>query len=96
MMSTKSTFTLPLMMPPMPLSLIAAGSSRTRHMWWTLPGGGIEHGGRRLIGQDENSIQVRFMFALDQPLADYQFVYRTPSLIIRQPMHFTLKNIDLP
>ncbi len=55
-----------------------------------------EHGGRRLIGQDQNSIHVRFMFALDQPLADYTFVYRTPSLIIRQPMHFNLKNIDLP
>ena len=55
-----------------------------------------EQGGRRLIGQDENSIHVRFMFALDQPLADYKFVYRTPSLIIRQPMHFNLKKIDLP
>ncbi len=56
----------------------------------------IEQGGRRLISQDEDSIYIAFMFVLDQPLADYKFIYRTPSLIIRQPMRFELKDIDLP
>ncbi len=56
----------------------------------------IEQAGRRLISQDEDSIFVGFMFVLDQPLADCKFVYRTPSLIIRQPMRFELKDIDLP
>lgn len=59
-------------------------------------GNRTEHGGRRLISQDEKSIYVGFMFVLDKPLAEYRFVYKTPSLIIRQPMHFLLRDIDLP
>ena len=55
-----------------------------------------EHGGRRLIGRDENSIHMGFLFALDQPLADYKFVYETPSLIIQEPVRFKLEKIDLP
>ena len=34
--------------------------------------------------------------ALDKPVVEYKFVYRTPTLIIRQPMRFELKDIDLP
>ncbi len=59
-------------------------------------GGRVEYGSYRVINQTANSIQIAYLFALGRPLSDYQFVYETPSLIIRQPMQFTLKKIALP
>jgi hypothetical protein len=56
----------------------------------------VDHGGKRLLGQDQNSVHIGFLFALDKPVAEHKFVYRTPTLIIRQPMRFELKDIDLP
>jgi hypothetical protein len=59
-------------------------------------GNRTEYGGRRLLGQDENSILVSYLFAMDAPLTDCKFVYQTPALIIRQPMRFVLQDIALP
>lgn len=56
----------------------------------------IDAEGQRLLSQSENSVQISYSFMLDQPLSDCKFVYRTPSLIMRQPVPFTLENIGLP
>lgn len=56
----------------------------------------ISHEGRRLLGRNENSVRTSFKFVLDQPLSDCKFVYRTPSLIVRESVPFALENISLP
>ncbi len=56
----------------------------------------IEYGSYRVISQDAQRVRMAYLFALDRPLADYRFVYETPSLIIREPVQFNLKNIVLP
>ncbi len=55
-----------------------------------------EYGGKRLLGQDENSIFINYLFAVGEPLEKCKFVYKSPALIIRQPMQFVLQDIDLP
>lgn len=56
----------------------------------------IDYAQRRLTGQDENGIRLTYLFAPDQPLSQLKFVYRTPTLIIRQTLPFELKQIALP
>ena len=41
-------------------------------------------------------LTIAYLFALERPLSDYRFVYETPSLIVRQPIAYELKDIDLP
>ncbi|MHB0957637.1 MAG: hypothetical protein ACYC0X_17980 [Pirellulaceae bacterium] len=59
-------------------------------------GGRVDFGGQRVISQDSNAVGMAYLFALERPLSDYRFVYETPSLIMRQPIAYELKNIDLP
>ncbi|MFO7904590.1 MAG: hypothetical protein R6U98_18145 [Pirellulaceae bacterium] len=56
----------------------------------------ISSEGRRLLGKDEDSARTSFKFVLDQPLSGCKFVYRAPSLIVRENVRFALKNISLP
>ena len=56
----------------------------------------VDYGSHRVISQGTSSVRIAYMFALDQPLTTYRFYYQTPSLIIRQPMMFELRKIDLP
>ncbi len=56
----------------------------------------VDYGSYRVIHQDQRSIGIAYLYALDGPLSDYRFVYETPSLVVRQPMQFTLKAIALP
>jgi hypothetical protein len=56
----------------------------------------IDYAQRRLSGQDENGVRLNYLFAPDQPLSQLKFVYRTPSLILRQTLPFELKDIALP
>jgi hypothetical protein len=56
----------------------------------------IDFGGQRVISQDQDAVGMAYLFALDRPLSEYRFVYETPSLIVRQPITYELKDIDLP
>jgi hypothetical protein len=56
----------------------------------------IDFGGQRVISQDQDAVSMAYLFALDRPLSEYRFVYETPSLIVRQPITYELKDIDLP
>jgi hypothetical protein len=56
----------------------------------------IEPVDQRLINQSEDGVQITYAVTLDQPLSESTFVYRTPALIIRQPIPFVLEHIALP
>jgi hypothetical protein len=56
----------------------------------------LDFGGQRVTSQDPNAVTIAYLFALERPLSDYRFVYETPSLIVRQPIAYELKDIDLP
>lgn len=62
----------------------------------TATGERIPHEGWRLLDKDDTSIRLSFTFALDQPLSDYKFIYRTPSLITRQTIRFAFEDVSLP
>ena len=82
-----------------------ASNALESHRGWILRNGAylvdaagarVDYGSYRVIHQDERSIGIAYLYALDGPLSDYRFVYETPSLVVRQPMQFTLKAIALP
>jgi hypothetical protein len=56
----------------------------------------IESDSQRVLSQEEDAVSIAYLFALDQPLTNYRFVYRTPTLILRQPIPYELGTIDLP
>jgi hypothetical protein len=46
--------------------------------------------------QTENEVGVGYLFELDQPLAQYAFVYKTPGMIFPVELSYQLKDIALP
>ncbi len=53
-------------------------------------------GGQRVTSQEPDAVGMAYLFAPSRPLADYRFVYETPSLIIQRSVDYELKDIDLP
>jgi hypothetical protein len=53
-------------------------------------------GGQRVVSQEADAVGMTYIFALTRPLADYRFVYETPSLIIRHSVAYELKDVELP
>lgn len=53
--------------------------------------------GQTLTESDEGRVGIQYRF-VDAPgkMADYKFVYKTPSTIVRESVSFELKDIELP
>lgn len=56
----------------------------------------VENAGLEATRQDINEIGLAYKFVLDNGLAGHTFVYKTPAAIVRMPVAYELKNIDLP
>ncbi len=52
--------------------------------------------GQRTTRQEQNAVGIAYLFDLSKPPGSYQFVYRTPTLILRRRVPFELTEIDLP
>ena len=46
--------------------------------------------------QTENEVGIAYLFGLDDPLADYTFIYRTTGLIISTEFDFQIADVSLP
>jgi hypothetical protein len=46
--------------------------------------------------QTENEVGVAYAFAIDGPLSDYAFVYKTPGMILSQQFDFEVRDVQLP
>ena len=56
----------------------------------------VEIAGLETIQQTEDMVQFAYRFALEKPLHNYRFVYKTPSLVVATEFDYTLKDIELP
>jgi hypothetical protein len=56
----------------------------------------VENAGLEATRQDINEVGLAYKFVLDNGLAGHTFVYKTPAAIVRMPVAYELKNIDLP
>lgn len=56
----------------------------------------IEHAGLETTTQQPNEIGLSYKFVIDKPLKEYTFVYETAAAIVRVPIEYQLRNIDLP
>ncbi len=48
------------------------------------------------IAQSENDFGVAYLFALEKPLDEYTFVYKTPGAILSAELNYEFSNIELP
>jgi len=46
--------------------------------------------------QEINEVGMAYLFALEEGPRGHKFVYKTPAAIVRMPVEFELKDIDLP
>lgn len=46
--------------------------------------------------QEENAFGIAYLFALDKPLEDFQFVYQTPGIILAPTIRYEFRDIELP
>lgn len=44
----------------------------------------------------EDELGIGYFFALDEPLTDYAFVYKTPGLILTREFEYEIRDVDLP
>jgi len=56
----------------------------------------IEHVGYETWRRDVNAVGLAYKFVLDKPPAGYRFVYVTPVSMLRTPVKYELRDIDLP
>ena len=56
----------------------------------------VDNVGYQTTRQDVNEIGLAYLFVLEDKPESYKFVYRTPALIVRMPIEYELKDIDLP
>ena len=54
------------------------------------------YAGLETTRQSENEVGLAYLFGVDDGLAGYTFVYRTPATIARLPIAFQLKDLELP
>ncbi len=46
--------------------------------------------------QTENEVGIAYLFALDGPLTDYTFVYKTPGVIVQARFDYEISGVKLP
>ena len=56
----------------------------------------IDNDGSEESREDENVFGRIYQFVLDGDISKYKFVFKTPVTVIRTPVEFELKDIDLP
>lgn len=56
----------------------------------------IESLGIEATRQETNAVGLAFLFDLENGPANHQFIYHTPAAIIKLPVQYEIKNIDLP
>lgn len=56
----------------------------------------IEPAASEATRQAPNEMGFAFLFAIDKPLAEHKFVYRTPTSLQRQGLKFKLSDLPLP
>ncbi len=56
----------------------------------------LDNLGMATTQQGANEIGLAYMFVLDGEPAGHKFVYRTPAAIVKMPIEFELKGIELP
>lgn len=56
----------------------------------------LDHLGLEQTRQDVNEVGVAYLFDCEDGLKGCKFVYKTPSMIIRLPVSYELKKIELP
>lgn len=59
-------------------------------------GNQIESAGMEATLQEESEVGIAYQFVVDAGLKGYKFVYRTPSAIIRLPVEYEVRDIELP
>lgn len=59
-------------------------------------GNKVEHAGFETTRQQPNAVGVAYKFVLDDGLGAHRFVYKTPAAIVKLPVEFALKEIELP
>ncbi|MGE0610702.1 MAG: hypothetical protein AB7O62_26665 [Pirellulales bacterium] len=52
--------------------------------------------GTETTRQTEDEAGMSYLFGLDGKLSDYEFVYKTPTVIVPLPVDFELKELELP
>jgi hypothetical protein len=55
-----------------------------------------DHAGFETTAQLPNAVGLSYKFVIDRDLKDYAFVYKTAAAIIRVPVDYQLRGIDLP
>ena len=58
--------------------------------------GKIEHAGYEIWRREVNAVGLAYQFVLDESPADYRFVYVTPVGMLRVPVKYELRNMELP
>jgi len=59
-------------------------------------GGAVAYERFETTRQTENEVGLAFLFALDEPLGDFRFVYETPASVLVVDLPYVLKDIPLP
>lgn len=56
----------------------------------------VPNAGLESTGQSDNEVGVAYLFAQEDGLKGYKFVYETPATIIRRTVHYEVTDIALP
>ena len=56
----------------------------------------VEPSGSEATLQEDDQVGVSYLFGLEEGLKGYKFVYRTPVSLIKIPVEYELKGIELP
>lgn len=55
-----------------------------------------DHAGFETTSQQPNEVGLSYKFVVDKPLDEYAFVYKTAAAVIRVPVDYEFRAIDLP
>lgn len=55
-----------------------------------------DHAGFETTAQQTNEVGLSYKFVIDKELKEYAFVYKTAAAVVRVPVDYELRAIDLP
>ncbi len=56
----------------------------------------VDASSQRLVSQQPDAVEIAVRFPAEPAWADCRFVYETPALLVRVPVPYTLRDIELP
>ena len=56
----------------------------------------VSHAGYETWRREADVVGLVYKFVLDEPPTDYKFIYKTPTEMVRTPVTYELKDIELP